>query len=74
MSPDPRPKFPHRHNQDGSHDSICTTCLLTVASAWTEMDLVRHEVAHVCDPVRVYQATHGTTFARQQIIDQMEPG
>jgi len=72
MSPDPRPRFPHRQNQDGSYDSICTTCLLTVASAWNEKDLACHEATHICDPVRVYQASYGTTLTKQRLVDQIE--
>jgi len=48
-------KFPHRHNSDGSHDSICTTCFATVASVQDEKLLSAHEAAHVCDPVNLYR-------------------
>ena len=44
-------RFPHRHNSDGSHDSICITCYATVASAHNEGDLAQHEQDHVCDLV-----------------------
>jgi len=47
--------FPHRHNRNGSHDAICTVCLATVASAINEGELARHEVIHVCDPMRLSQ-------------------
>ena len=47
--------FPHRHNGNGSHDSICTVCLATVASVMNEGELARHEAVHVCDPIRLYQ-------------------
>ncbi|MCU1304334.1 MAG: hypothetical protein JWQ87_4618 [Candidatus Sulfotelmatobacter sp.] len=30
-------EFPHRHNKNGSHDLICTKCLMTVASVQNEM-------------------------------------
>jgi hypothetical protein len=43
--------FPHRHNSDGSHDSICTECFATIAKAQSEGDLAEHESAHVCQPV-----------------------
>jgi hypothetical protein len=41
-----RPPFQHRDNEDGSFDSICTRCFLTVASAdeedkWDEQVLRR---------------------------------
>jgi hypothetical protein len=44
-------RFPHRHNQDGSHDSICISCYATAASAQTESDLAQLESDHVCDPL-----------------------
>ena len=47
-----RPTFPHRHNRNGIVDSICSECL---ASSKEEQELTRHESAHVCDPVRLYQ-------------------
>ena len=49
------PKYPHRHNTDGSYDSICSMCLLTVASVKTEHELALCERTHVCDPIRLYQ-------------------
>jgi hypothetical protein len=42
--------FAHRHNQHGSYDSICTTCLMTVASVENEWQLAEHEATHTCDP------------------------
>jgi hypothetical protein len=47
--------FPHRHNRDGIVDSICSECLMTVASTMDERELERHERVHVCDPIRLYQ-------------------
>lgn len=44
-------RFPHRHNKDGSHDSICISCYATVASVQNEADLAQHEQDHVCDLV-----------------------
>jgi hypothetical protein len=52
-----RPNFPHRFNADGSYDSICTLCHLTVATAKTEAHLLQHERSHKCDPVRLYQVS-----------------
>jgi hypothetical protein len=49
------PSFSYRHNEDGSHDSICMGCLVTVASAMREGLLARHEATHVCNPIRLYQ-------------------
>jgi hypothetical protein len=51
-------RFPHRHNSDGSYDSICAECYATVAKVQSEGDLAEHESAHVCQPVDQYQASH----------------
>lgn len=50
-----KPTFPHRHNRDGVIDSICSDCLLTIASSHVERELYRVEEAHVCDPLRIHQ-------------------
>jgi hypothetical protein len=42
------PFFPHRRNQDGSFDSICLTCFVTVASHKTEDALKELDKNHVC--------------------------
>jgi hypothetical protein len=51
--------FPHRHNADGSHDSICTACFATVAKVRNEDDLTNFESAHLCEPVGLYEAGQG---------------
>ena len=43
--------FVHRRNKDGSFDSICPQCLLTIATCQTEDALAKIESAHTCDPV-----------------------
>jgi hypothetical protein len=50
-----KPAFPHRHNSDGLVDSICSDCLLTIASVSDELESTCHEQVRVCDPVRIYQ-------------------
>jgi hypothetical protein len=40
--------YPHRRNKDGSYDSICLTCFLTVSHAKTEAELKEQDMAHVC--------------------------
>jgi hypothetical protein len=42
--------FPHRHNDDGSFDSICTECLETVATNEDETKLRVYELVYVCNP------------------------
>jgi hypothetical protein len=56
MRPPPQqPSFPHRINSNGFHDSICSRCHLTIASARNETDLSELEQRHVCNPIRLYQ-------------------
>jgi len=51
--------FPHRLNDDGSHDSICIGCFTTVATAQNEWELVAHESAHVCEAGDPYRFSQG---------------
>jgi hypothetical protein len=46
-------KFAHRFNPDGTVDSICPRCFVTVDSAAKELDLVVNEEQHICDPFLV---------------------
>ena len=52
LTPVPR-KFPHRKNHDGTYDSICPVCAVTVASKANEDELFVYERKHVCDPNRL---------------------
>jgi hypothetical protein len=47
--------FTHCDNPDGTKDSICRTCLATVATATWEADLEPAEHNHECDPIRMKQ-------------------
>ena len=42
-------KFTRRANGDGTIDSICRNCFITVATAQREADLDRAEHTHHCD-------------------------
>jgi hypothetical protein len=55
------PFFPHRRNRDGSFDSICLKCLLTIANARTDADLAKYEKYHVCNPSIISQRVFDTT-------------
>jgi hypothetical protein len=48
MANGPLLSFPHRHNRDGSWDSICPNCHLTIAKSETESDLHAFEQRHDC--------------------------
>jgi hypothetical protein len=43
-----RTVFPHRQYPDGSFDSICPQCFVTVATRRTEAELQRAESEHEC--------------------------
>jgi len=57
----PNANFPHRHNRDGSYDSICTLCHATVATVRKETELAEYEHSHACDPIRLYQLSQSCT-------------
>lgn len=42
------PQFQHRHNSDGSIDSICLSCFRTAATGSNPRELASAEAAHVC--------------------------
>ena len=42
--------FAHRANRDGTTDSICRYCFVTVSTSTWETDLAQAERGHVCDP------------------------
>ncbi len=50
-------QYAHRPNHDGTLDSICKLCYLTVARAFREADLAHLELRHVCQPVERRRAT-----------------
>jgi hypothetical protein len=41
--------YPHRRNKDGSYDSICLNCFVTVASGKSEAELIEVDKVHVCE-------------------------
>lgn len=46
-----KPRFVRRANANGTTDSICCKCFMTVATARRELELDWPEHGHVCDPV-----------------------
>jgi hypothetical protein len=42
-------EFAHRLNADGSFDSICLNCFLTIGSSDIEADLLEFEKDHSCN-------------------------
>ena len=55
------PLFHHRHNRDGSFDSICAGCLLTVGCVAVESELTDHENAHTCSAARRFGVAMGAS-------------
>ncbi len=53
----------HRHNDNGTFDSICKRCFLTIASVRDEQQLAPFERAHACNPIRLYQLQNGLRFS-----------
>lgn len=47
--------FHHRHNENGSLDSICPHCFLTIGSDQNVQQLFFEERTHFCDPLRLHQ-------------------
>lgn len=45
--------FVHRINADGSIDSFCRKCLVTIASSLWETELDGAEREHRCDPIQL---------------------
>jgi hypothetical protein len=43
-------EYLHWANWDGTTDSICPRCNITIGTSYWEADLDRMEAAHVCDP------------------------
>jgi hypothetical protein len=41
--------YPHRRNKDGSYDSICLTCFITVAFGKSEAELMEFDKKHICE-------------------------
>jgi hypothetical protein len=48
-------RFAYGLNGDGTYDSICPYCYMTVANVKTESELAPPEGQHICDPARFHQ-------------------
>jgi hypothetical protein len=59
----PRPAFPHRHNRDGSYDSICVKCFATIATERIEEMLAESEQKHVCRSNPMLDTKHWSRLA-----------
>jgi hypothetical protein len=68
-----RARFPHRHNPDGTFDSICAGCFQTLATARIEAELAEVENAHNCRGFNVYEAFNAPKHGRR-CSQQAAPG
>ena len=65
------PDFVHRSNTNGTTDSICKSCFLTIATAMWEADLESAERQHKCDPFRLSSLRKSVQRAAER---STEPG
>jgi hypothetical protein len=49
MAAEPNTFYPHRRNGDGTFDSICPKCFITVAHSDVEAELLAYDRVHVCE-------------------------
>jgi hypothetical protein len=56
-----RKEFPHRHNRDGSFDSICPKCFVTVDTRDVEGQLQLAEKVHNCNGLNLSLKLHPPT-------------
>ena len=69
----PKRYFHRRHNGDGTHDSICHGCYVTVATLRVESELSRFEDSHVCDPLRAYKVSQYAHAAIRALLARSDP-
>lgn len=65
--------FVHRSNSNGTTDSICKSCFLTIATAMWEADLDSAERQHKCDPFRLSSLKKSVQRATERATEAGEP-
>lgn len=70
------PSFAHRHNKNGTIDSICKKCFSTVATSNWEFALEPQELAHVCDQLTLerYQRREEQSLTAPFVIQKRQSG
>ena len=64
--------FVHRANGDGTTDSVCRHCFVTVCTSLCETDLAEAERRHVCDPAVVARFKEiSTSVAERKTVSDM---
>jgi len=56
--------FPHRRNSDGTIDSICRGCFVTIATEATDAELEGAERKHICQGFDAVWMNHRTDQER----------
>jgi hypothetical protein len=56
-------------NQDGTIDSICPHCFVTIGCSTWEADLDRIEAAHICEPARL--ASFNGPSRNSAVVEQL---
>lgn len=51
--------FLRRENFNGTWDTICRSCFVTVTTVRIEEQLAPYEHGHLCDPLRAFQIEQG---------------
>jgi hypothetical protein len=63
--------FTHVVKVNGTTDSICQTCLATVATAISEFDLEYDEREHQCDPMRLEHIRNFFTIKQSEASEDL---
>ena len=64
--------FAHRHNTDGTIDSICSRCFQTIATVLVEADLPRIESRHVCVPHNLERIERLNSSRRKRAMNRSQ--
>ena len=64
--------FKHRKNLDGSWDSICMKCFLTVTTTAKEHDLHEAEHSHDCAELLEMRTNGAVTWDRSAVVKPVD--
>jgi hypothetical protein len=60
-------RFIHRENPDGTYDSICLRCFITVDTEHDQDDLLSQEAEHICDEDTIERMEHSDAWLESRI-------
>ena len=63
-------KYPHRTNPNGTIDSVCPDCLITIATSTWEAELEYAEASHICENERLayFERQRSIPFRTNQFV------